>query len=87
MGAKCVVLVIKKLGICKYPHICNEVDVRQNMKKTTNFFLWFGNEVFYQNFELFVTCEWVHTCNDLDSGQIITYFNMCKMHYIGNKNN
>lgn len=38
MGAKCVVLVIKKLGICKYPHICNEVDVGQNMKKPTQTF-------------------------------------------------
>jgi len=66
MGAKCVVLVIKKLGICKYPHICNEVDVGQNMKKTTKTFFWFGNEVFCQIFELLVTCEWVHTCSDLD---------------------
>ncbi len=33
----------------------------------------FGNGVFYQNFELLVTCEWVHTCNDPDNGQIITF--------------
>jgi hypothetical protein len=34
--------------------------------------------------------EWVHTCSDLGSGQVVafrahTFFNGCKMHCIGSK--
>jgi hypothetical protein len=46
MGAKCVVLVKKTLGICKYPHIYNEVDVGQNMKKPLKHFCDLGMRSF-----------------------------------------
>ncbi len=50
------------------------------------------NEAFCQNFELLVTWECMHTCSDLDSGQVTTfgthaYVSECKIYWIGNKNN
>jgi hypothetical protein len=78
--------------MCEWIHICNDVDSEQDVKKITKTFLWFGNEAFCQNFELLVMQEWVHTYSDLGSGQVVafrthTFFNGCKMHCIGNKNN
>jgi len=77
--------------MCEWMHICNVVD-SEDVKKITKTFLWFRNEAFCQNFELLVMQEWVHTCSDLGSGQVVafrahTFFNGCKMHCIGNKNN
>jgi hypothetical protein len=64
--------------------------IMDNKWKNHQNIFWFGNETFCQVFEFLVIEKWVHTCNDLHNEQVVTfgaytYFNGCKMCYIGNK--
>jgi hypothetical protein len=77
--------------MCKWIHICNDVDSGQQVKKPPEHLLiWEWGLL--SRFWIPCYIRMGHTCNDLHNEHIVafgayTYFNGCKMCYIGNKNN